>query len=90
MLQSDILFVGKEPKGRVFVCDSPHTAHCFRTTGPQKFFKHPDGRWIWQGHCGRYSDGTPRPPWHDAEFHRRHAAGDPNYNDADTYKERCV
>ena len=82
---SDLIFICGEPKGRVYVSSNKNLDGIYRRTGPHKFYKNDRGAWIWEGHCGKFKDGTVRPPWHDCEWLERFEAGDPSYGDASTY-----
>lgn len=88
-MNSDIIFLGSEPEGRVFVGDAD-MAWIYRRSDPQRFFKIAPGNWVWEGHCGQFKCGTVRPPWLNEEWQRRVDAGDKSYGDASTYDPREV
>ena len=81
----DLLILGRKPRGRFMVMDDAVTRNVYRVSGPQIFMKDAWGRWSWEGHCGKFSDGTPRPPWLDREWTQRLEQGDPTFRDSATY-----
>ena len=61
-MMGNLLFPFGEPKGRIIRLPDHRTGH-----PSQLWFKH-NGDWVRQEWCGKFPDGSPRPPWHDDRF----------------------
>jgi hypothetical protein len=83
-MSRDLVFLGVEPVGHTYYSGRDMNNTSFGAP-PYTYFKDDKGNWVWEKHCGHFSDGTVRLPWVDAEWTRRWKSGDETYHDRTTY-----
>jgi hypothetical protein len=55
-----LIFIGAEPDREV-------NCICIGYVNPEKWYRWKDD-WVRESWCGKFPDGTPRPPWLDDQF----------------------